>query len=164
MPGGNAGGVEGEERESYRPGPGGPFPPQTAQITRPDQVQVGDEVWAQFAGTWHKSKVLEIAGAQVKIHRLGWNAIVDRPYPLAAIRRIVGGGSAASLPAAQPVSEEKPSRKRTWTDSTGQFKVEAEFVELKDNFVSLKKSDGAVIRIPLDKLSADDQKFAQQLK
>ena len=43
--------------------------------------------------------------------------------------------------------------------------MEAEFLEIQGNIVVLKKSaDGATIRIPLDKLSAEDQKAAKQLK
>jgi WD40 repeat protein len=48
---------------------------------------------------------------------------------------------------------------REWTDSTGQFKIEAEFAGLKDGKVQLRKPDGTFVAIPLDKLSKLDQDF-----
>lgn len=52
-----------------------------------------------------------------------------------------------------------PLGAREWTDSTGKFKIEAEFVELKDGKVALKKADGTTLSIPLEKLSKADQDF-----
>lgn len=50
---------------------------------------------------------------------------------------------------------------RTWTDSTGQFKIVAEFIEFKSGQVSLKTENGRVIQLPLARLSATDQKLVQ---
>jgi len=52
---------------------------------------------------------------------------------------------------------------RTWTDTTGQFKVVAEFVELEGTTVTLKRNDGGTIRVPLNRLSQDDQQVAREL-
>jgi hypothetical protein len=52
---------------------------------------------------------------------------------------------------------------RTWTDSSGRFTVEAEFVELADGNVVLKKQDGTTIKLPLDKLISKDQDAARAL-
>jgi len=46
---------------------------------------------------------------------------------------------------------------RTWTDATGQYRVRAAFVELKDDRVWLRKADGSTVGVPLDRLSAADQ-------
>ncbi len=51
---------------------------------------------------------------------------------------------------------------RTWTDSTGDYRVEAEFVSFKDGTVWLKKSDGEVITVPLDALSQTDQDYVKK--
>jgi len=48
---------------------------------------------------------------------------------------------------------------RTWTDSTGKYTVEAEFVDSEDGKVSLKKEDGTVVNLPIQKLSKADQEF-----
>ena len=50
---------------------------------------------------------------------------------------------------------------RTWTDSTGNHTVEAEFVDLKDGKVRLKKEDGKTITIPIERLSEADQEFVK---
>ena len=53
---------------------------------------------------------------------------------------------------------------RQWTDSTGKFTIEAEFVEFKDGEVRLKKASGSIITIPVEKLSEADQKFVREVK
>ncbi len=52
---------------------------------------------------------------------------------------------------------------RTWTDATGSFTVEAVFVDLSDGKVRLKKTDGQVITVELEKLSSADQQVARSL-
>ena len=47
---------------------------------------------------------------------------------------------------------------------TGRFKIEAEFVSIADGKVSLRRADNRVIAVPLDKLSAADQAYVQQLQ
>jgi formylglycine-generating enzyme required for sulfatase activity len=51
---------------------------------------------------------------------------------------------------------------RTWTDSTGKHSIQAEFVDLKDGKVRLRKQDGTEIAIAIDKLSDADRKFVRQ--
>ena len=52
---------------------------------------------------------------------------------------------------------------REWTDTTGKFKTEAEFVELTDGNVKLRLTDGRVVTVPLSKLSLRDQNEARRL-
>jgi SLA1 homology domain 1, SHD1 len=49
-----------------------------------------------------------------------------------------------------------------WTDITGKFSVDAEFVAIQPATVMLKKQDGSSIAIPLEKLSSDDRKRAME--
>ena len=49
---------------------------------------------------------------------------------------------------------------RTWTDSTGNHTIEAEFLRIDDGVVWLKKADGLTKGVPLEKLSEEDQAFA----
>jgi len=56
-----------------------------------------------------------------------------------------------------------PAYADKWTDITGEHSVEAEFVVLKSGAVILKKQDGRVVRVPLEKLCADDQRRAQDI-
>ena len=79
----------------------------------------------------------------------------DTPKPAATQP---GGNAANPFEAAAPAAVS-----RTWTDATGKFKIEAEFVSLDKDQVQLKKADGKFITLGLDKLSAEDQTVARDL-
>ncbi len=51
---------------------------------------------------------------------------------------------------------------REWTDSTGKYKYEAEFIELRDGHVKLRLKNGTIKSAPLEKLRQADQEFARQ--
>lgn len=51
---------------------------------------------------------------------------------------------------------------RTWRDATGKFNVEASLVSVKKKVVNLKKQDGSIINVPLERLSVQDQLFVEQ--
>ena len=48
-------------------------------------------------------------------------------------------------------TEPNMSRTRTWTDRSGSFKVEAEFIGLKDGKIHLHKLNGVKIAVPVSK-------------
>ena len=50
---------------------------------------------------------------------------------------------------------------RTWKDASGSYQVEAEFVEVQDGAVKLRKSDGTTVLVPLALLSASDQQYVE---
>lgn len=51
---------------------------------------------------------------------------------------------------------------RTWTDTTGTFKTQAAFVSLDGDQVTLRREDGNLLKLPLDRLSRADQAFARR--
>lgn len=51
---------------------------------------------------------------------------------------------------------------RTWTDSTGQYRVEAVMVDFTDAAVRIKKRDGQILTVPIDKLSRFDQIYIKR--
>jgi thiol-disulfide isomerase/thioredoxin len=51
---------------------------------------------------------------------------------------------------------------RTWTDSTGKHKIEAELLSTKGGKVRLRRDDGKEITIALDRLSEEDQAFVKE--
>src|SRR5687767_13994805 len=53
----------------------------------------------------------------------------------------------------------KPEGLRTWTDSTGKQKIEAELIEFKGGNVTLKNAQGRTMTLPLEKFSKEDQKL-----
>ena len=149
-----------EQREQFRPGRGGQFPPDSRPAGDAAALQAGQRVWVNWGGTWYRSVVLSTEPQAARVHYLGWSDGFDRSVPLADIRVTT---EAAAAPAVAS-GDTAPPRSRTWTDATGQFKVDAELVELQGNTVVLKKADGASVRIPLDRLSAEDQRIAQEFK
>ncbi|KAJ3338312.1 cytoskeletal protein binding protein [Gonapodya sp. JEL0774] len=66
-----------------------------------------------------------------------------------------GGGSPKSLP--------DQAKVRTWTDKTGTFKVDAEFLTFGEGKVNLHKTNGVKIAVPLEKLCASDQEFVRSI-
>jgi hypothetical protein len=148
-----------EQREEFRPGRSGQFPPDSQPATDTAPLQAGQRVWVKWGGTWYRSIVLSAEPQAARVHYLGWSDSFDTSTPLGNIRVLTEAGAPPST-----ASGRLPPLSRTWTDATGQFKVDAEFVEMQGNVVVLKKADGATVRIPLDKLSAEDQRIAQELK
>ena len=51
----------------------------------------------------------------------------------------------------------------TWTDKSGNYQVEAEFVGLEDRSVVLRKIDGSTVKVPIDRLSAESRAQAKRL-
>jgi hypothetical protein len=52
---------------------------------------------------------------------------------------------------------------RTWTDKSGSYSIQAEFVELNGDLVFLRHQDGKELRVPLEKLSPADQEYVRQV-
>ena len=51
------------------------------------------------------------------------------------------------------------AEQRTWTDNSGKFTVEAEFVTISDGNILLKTASGKTIRVPLERLSEADRRY-----
>jgi len=77
--------------------------------------------------------------------------------------KVAAAGEASDTPATTTeIPASKPtSAPRVWTSIVGTT-LEAEFVELEDSVAVLKKGDGSVLRVPLDKLSEQDRRWIRQ--
>ncbi len=51
---------------------------------------------------------------------------------------------------------------RTWTDSKGKHKTQAEFVSYEKSQVTLRKTDGQLVTLQLTKLSREDQRYVHE--
>ena len=49
--------------------------------------------------------------------------------------------------------------KRTWSDATGKFTIDATLVDRTEKDVRLQKADGRIVSVPISKLSQPDQEF-----
>ena len=58
-------------------------------------------------------------------------------------------------------NDRKP-KPRTWTDKTGQFKIEATLIDFKNRVARLRRTDGTIISVSSDKLSVADQQHLTQ--
>lgn len=52
---------------------------------------------------------------------------------------------------------------RTWTDRSGSFKVEAQFLGLKDGKIHLHKSNGVKIAVPVAKMAIEDIEYVEKV-
>lgn len=75
-------------------------------------------------------------------------------------RRVVPFGIAAFFVGLLLTSASPAQEMRTWTDATGQFKIQAKLQSVAGGKVSLVRDDGSVMEIELSQLSAEDQKYA----
>src|SRR5688500_899300 len=50
---------------------------------------------------------------------------------------------------------------RKWKDTTGKYEIEAEFVDFSDGKVTLKRTDGSDVSVPMTRLSGADQAFVR---
>ena len=51
----------------------------------------------------------------------------------------------------------------TWTDQSGNYQVEAEYVRVEGKSVVLRKIDGSTVKVPIDRLSAESRAQAKRL-
>ncbi len=56
------------------------------------------------------------------------------------------------------------AQERTWTDRSGKFSVDAEFVEVLEDKVVLRRADGKLIKVPLERLSTKDRAYVNTLQ
>jgi hypothetical protein len=57
-----------------------------------------------------------------------------------------------------------PAEIRTWTSADGHFTVEAELVEVVKGTVKLRKANGTILNVPLEKISKADREYALSAK
>lgn len=60
-------------------------------------------------------------------------------------------------------AEPNSARIRTWTDRSGAFKVDAEFLGLKDNKIHLHKDNGVKIAVPVGKMAVEDLEYVEKM-
>jgi hypothetical protein len=132
-------------------------------------LYVGQLVQAQreHRGTfWFAAQVQELLpDGKVKLGFLTWGKVQDSEVvtrrniqlaPPELEQPVKPSGAAAAMATPAPVAM------RTWSDVSGRFQIEAAFVSVVDGKVNLRRADGRVLAVPLEKLSAADQAYVQQ--
>ena len=59
--------------------------------------------------------------------------------------------------------EPDTKKTRTWTDRSGSFKVEAQFIGLKDGKIHLHKLNGVKIAVPVAKMAIEDLEYVEKV-
>lgn len=72
------------------------------------------------------------------------------------------GGQSPTPPKSEEVAAEV-AKARTWSDTTGKFKIEARYINHDSTNVMLQRTDGKKVQVPLARLSAPDQAFLKNL-
>ncbi|KAF2099581.1 hypothetical protein NA57DRAFT_37499 [Rhizodiscina lignyota] len=68
-----------------------------------------------------------------------------------------GSGKASKIP------EPDSKKVRTWTDRSGSFKVEAEYIGLRDGKIHLHKLNGVKIAVPVQKMAVEDLEYVEAI-
>ncbi len=127
-------------------------------LAQQPRYSVGQKVEVYHGVNWYPAEVVELPkSGWVKLtfkNRTG--KVLTLTLPPNNVRPLRG--------AAAPKAAKKPApaaKARTWTDSTGKFKIDAQLVEFKDDQVTLRRTDGKTISLPLNRLSQQDQQFVK---
>ncbi|KAF4555362.1 SH3 domain-containing protein 3 [Elsinoe fawcettii] len=62
-----------------------------------------------------------------------------------------------------PKAKPNQARVRTWTDRSGAFRVDAEFLGLKDHKIHLHKDNGVKIAVPVGKMAIEDIEYVEKV-
>ena len=141
------------------------------QPTGRSSYKVGDKIEVLWAGKVYPGKVTAVNRNGFVTVNYQWNG---RPYTESysvnsdRLRKAgttvnQAGGTPAAPGGVAAMGTVKETPARTWSDATGKFKIEASFAGKDDAGVKLKKADGQVLTVPLEKLSKEDQAFVAGL-
>lgn len=128
------------------------------QLPEDLEIPAGTPVAYCWARKWRHATLLEDRGAYVLIKED--DSVVMFAYKVIREQVIVQDKSLRKIRSQQGsrIAELKKTL-RTWTDSTGQHKVEARFVSVDDDAVTLKTDAGREIKLPLERLCDEDQEL-----
>lgn len=96
-----------------------------------------------------------------------WSLVaVDGDYGFAPANyiEITGVGNRSSKSDGKPRPKPDQSKVRTWTDHSGSFKVDAQFLGVADGKIHLHKVNGVKIAVPMTKMSQADLDYVEKAK
>ena len=120
----------------------------------------------RYEGSWNTLELVDVQFATADLK--GWepwftDSIREKERKEAEVAKKLADEEKAKLVAQKQKleAERRAARTRTWT--SGRFSVTAEYAGLVSGKVRLKKADGEVIKVDLDKLSDADRKWIAEL-
>lgn len=118
---------------------------------------VGDRVRVEWHDKEEEAEVVSVSRSgrcRVKFKRDAFGIPSEWSYAESDILGFAADGKP------KPAAE---SEVLTWSDRTGKFKTRAALIKIDGDAVELRKEDGAVIKVPLAKLTDEDQKRAREV-
>lgn len=113
--------------------------------------KVGEEIEVFYLGKWIPATVLQVnSGGMVRAEFEFIRRSAQAVFKPEAVRKKYESGAIW--------------RGRVWSDSSGSFKIKAALLAVEPGKVHLRKEDGKELSVEIEKLSAADQKFLQQLR
>lgn len=133
--------------------------------------RVGQRVTVNWHGNWvpgivvDANSVARFGRLNVKTKKLphGWTFDLKDVRPVPSIADSATSNSVTADPFATDDEKAEKIGLRTWTDTTGRFKVEARVARLQQGAVVLRRADGNEVTVPLAKLSSRDQGIIHDL-
>ena len=141
--------------------------PDTVKGEKP-QFAKGETVEVWWAGSYLPGEIVAVeenGWVRVKFTKDGREQTIKQPGDGQWVRKLKAPPAGkpappAANPAGAPVNPFEAAAaagSRTWTDSSGKFKIEASFAGQEGDSVLLTRTDGKTIKLPLAKLSKEDQ-------
>ncbi len=116
----------------------------------------------EHGSTWYAAEITELlTDGKVATRYRGWGqrpATVLRNQIQLAPKEVIQPKRREKSPTS-PTQAVSSAAARTWSDSSGSFKVEATYLGLSEDKVVLRKMDGQEVSVPLFRLSIQDQRF-----
>ena len=113
-------------------------------------IEIGDQVQFERAGQTFSGKIVGIrpGGTYVEVE-----AMVG-----GMTRKVI-----VTTASVTPISNPNVGGMRTWSDSSGQFRIQATLESQTAFDIVLRRPDGTTIKVPLEKLSIADQEYVAGL-
>lgn len=114
------------------------------------RFSAGDDVEVHYLGSWRPAKVVSAnARGEVLLEYEFAGRSHRRAFKQNEVRFKYEEGALTQL--------------RTWTDSTGNFKIKAVLLGSDGDAITLRKPDLSEIKVPIAKLSTSDQSYVQRI-
>ncbi|MEI8211339.1 MAG: SHD1 domain-containing protein [Planctomycetota bacterium] len=126
-------------------------------------IEKGDRVQLEFAGERTQGVVTEIRnGGQllmIQLEREGFDVPIPFPANQVVVITVPKNSGTPGASGGKRTADGSNEPYRLWSDRTGKFKIEAILIEQTATEVSLKKKDGNIVKVPIEKLSSTDQEY-----
>ena len=120
------------------------------------------EAWSILAAIGGKKSVKAL---KAELARAQWHEKDQLQKTIGTIESRIrsGANAAAAEPVPKAAAKSAAPKPRKWHDVTGTFSVEATFVDSADGKVTLKRANGRVLTVLLEKLSDEDQAYVEKV-